>query len=65
MRKGAAPISAKLDGTNQMEYLQIFGAGIVVGALYGLIRVKSPAPPPMALVGLLGIVVGQAAMNTL
>ena len=30
-----------------------------VGVLYGLIRVKSPAPPIVALVGLLGMVLGE------
>jgi XapX domain-containing protein len=36
-----------------------FVAGLGVGALYGLIRVKSPAPPIVALLGLLGIVIGE------
>jgi XapX domain-containing protein len=35
----------------------IVGAG--VGLLYGLIRVKSPAPPIVALLGLLGMVIGE------
>jgi XapX domain-containing protein len=30
-----------------------------VGVLYGLIRVKSPAPPIVALLGLLGMVLGE------
>jgi XapX domain-containing protein len=33
--------------------------GIVVGVLYALLKVKSPAPPIVALVGLLGIVIGE------
>jgi XapX domain-containing protein len=36
-----------------------FAVGLFVGALYGLIRVKSPAPPIVALLGLLGMVVGE------
>ena len=36
-----------------------FVVGLGVGILYGLIRVKSPAPPIVALVGLLGIVLGE------
>jgi XapX domain-containing protein len=36
-----------------------FVVGLGVGALYGLIRVKSPAPPIVALLGLLGMVVGE------
>ena len=36
-----------------------FAVGLFVGVLYGLIRVKSPAPPIVALVGLLGMVLGE------
>jgi XapX domain-containing protein len=36
-----------------------FVVGLGVGVLYGLIRVKSPAPPIVALVGLLGMVIGE------
>jgi XapX domain-containing protein len=36
-----------------------FVAGVGVGVLYGLIRVKSPAPPIVALLGLLGMVLGE------
>jgi XapX domain-containing protein len=36
-----------------------FIVGLGVGALYGLIRVKSPASPIVALLGLLGMVLGE------
>jgi XapX domain-containing protein len=36
-----------------------FLVGLGVGAIYGLIRVKSPAPPIVALLGLLGMVLGE------
>ena len=36
-----------------------FVVGLGVGVLYGLLRVKSPAPPIIALVGLLGMVLGE------
>jgi XapX domain-containing protein len=36
-----------------------FAAGLIVGVAYGVIRVKSPAPPIVALIGLLGMVVGE------
>ncbi len=36
-----------------------FVVGLLVGVVYGLIRVKSPAPPIVALVGLLGMVFGE------
>ena len=36
-----------------------FLVGVGVGVIYGLIRVKSPAPPIIALLGLLGMVLGE------
>jgi XapX domain-containing protein len=36
-----------------------FVVGLLVGVLYGVIRVKSPAPPIVALLGLLGMVLGE------
>jgi XapX domain-containing protein len=38
-----------------------FAVGLLVGVVYGVIRVKSPAPPIIALVGLLGMVLGEQA----
>jgi XapX domain-containing protein len=43
-------------------YLISLGAGLLVGAIYGLLGVRSPAPPLVALVGLLGILVGEQAV---
>jgi XapX domain-containing protein len=40
-------------------YLFSLAAGLLVGAVYGLIHVRSPAPPVIALVGLLGILAGE------
>jgi XapX domain-containing protein len=40
-------------------YLLSLGAGLVVGIVYSLLNVRSPAPPVIALVGLLGILVGE------
>ena len=40
-----------------------FVVGLAVGVLYGLIRVKSPAPPIVALLGLLGMVLGEPAQH--
>src|SRR5258708_40166067 len=40
-------------------YLISLGAGLLVGVLYSLLNVRSPAPPLVALVGLLGILVGE------
>ena len=40
-------------------YLMSLGAGLLVGIIYALIDVRSPAPPIIALVGLFGILVGE------
>lgn len=41
-------------------YLFSFVLGCAVGVLYALFRVKSPAPPIIALLGLLGMVLGES-----
>ena len=43
-------------------YLLSLGAGLLVGVIYGLLNVRSPAPPVIALVGLLGILLGEQAV---
>ncbi|WP_186417298.1 XapX domain-containing protein [Bosea sp. CS1GBMeth4] len=40
-------------------YLVSLGAGLLVGIVYSLLNVRSPAPPAIALIGLLGILVGE------
>jgi XapX domain-containing protein len=40
-------------------YLISLGAGVLAGVLYGLINVRSPAPPAIALIGLLGMLIGE------
>ncbi len=40
-------------------YLLSLAAGLLVGVVYSLINVRSPAPPVVALVGLLGILIGE------
>jgi XapX domain-containing protein len=40
-------------------YLISLAAGLLVGAIYGLLNVRSPAPPVIALVGLLGMLLGE------
>ena len=40
-------------------YLLSLGAGLLVGVVYSLLNVRSPAPPVVALVGLLGILAGE------
>lgn len=45
------------------NYLASLLMGVAVGVAYGLIHVRSPAPPLVALVGLLGIVLGEQAVG--
>ncbi len=40
-------------------YALSLGIGILVGIIYALFQVRSPAPPVIALVGLLGILAGE------
>jgi XapX domain-containing protein len=40
-------------------YLLSLGAGLLVGVVYSLLNVRSPAPPVIALIGLLGILAGE------
>ena len=40
-------------------YIVSLALGILVGVIYALFRVRSPAPPIIALVGLLGILAGE------
>ena len=40
-------------------YVLSLAAGLLVGMIYGVLNVRSPAPPVIALVGLLGILIGE------
>jgi len=58
-RKEAPEIARVTEGSLEMKALLIsFVVGVLVGFAYGVIRV-SPAPPIVALVGLLGMVLGE------
>jgi XapX domain-containing protein len=41
------------------------GAGLLAGIVYSLLRVRSPAPPAIALVGLLGMLAGEAIVTAI
>ena len=43
-------------------YLLSLAAGLVVGVIYSLMNVRSPAPPLIALIGLFGMLVGEQAI---
>ena len=40
-------------------YIASLAVGLLVGVVYALFNVRSPAPPVIALVGLLGMLVGE------
>jgi XapX domain-containing protein len=40
-------------------YIVSLAAGLLVGLIYGLMQVRSPAPPAIALIGLLGMLAGE------
>ncbi|SFI53966.1 DUF1427 family protein [Caulobacter sp. UNC279MFTsu5.1] len=43
-------------------YLLSLGAGLLVGVIYALLGVRSPAPPAIALLGLMGMLLGEQAV---
>jgi XapX domain-containing protein len=40
-------------------YLVSLCVGMLVGIIYALLQVRSPAPPVIALIGLLGMLIGE------
>ncbi|MGA5454498.1 DUF1427 family protein [Streptomyces umbrinus] len=46
-------------------YLQALAAGVLVGVVYALLRVRSPAPPLYGLAGLAGMLVGHTLLGAL
>lgn len=40
-------------------YIVSLAVGVLVGLIYGFLDVRSPAPPIIALIGLLGILAGE------
>jgi|CZKU01.1.fsa_nt_gi XapX domain-containing protein len=48
-----------------LAYVGSLGIGLGVGVRYGLLRFRSPAPPLIALVGLLGMLAGEQAVSLL
>jgi len=45
-------------------YIISLAVGALVGLIYGLLNVRSPAPPAIALIGLLGMLVGEQIVPT-
>ena len=44
---------------HMLPYIISLAVGVLVGVIYGMLSVRSPAPPLIALAGLLGILVGE------
>lgn len=44
-------------------YAVSLGIGLLVGGLYAVLNTRSPAPPIIALLGLLGMLAGEAAVS--
>jgi XapX domain-containing protein len=44
-------------------YFVSLAVGVLVGLIYSILDVKSPAPPTIALVGLLGMLAGEHAIT--
>lgn len=42
-----------------MNYLISLAIGLLVGVLYGALDFRSPAPPAIALIGLMGMLLGE------
>jgi XapX domain-containing protein len=45
-------------------YLISLAVGMLVGVIYALLQVRSPAPPAIALIGLLGMLIGEQIVPT-
>ncbi|MGD0846429.1 XapX domain-containing protein [Bradyrhizobium sp.] len=45
------------------SYLASLILGAAVGVVYALVKVRSPAPPAIALLGLLGMLAGEQAVS--
>jgi XapX domain-containing protein len=45
------------------SYLASLILGVAVGVVYGLVKVRSPAPPAIALLGLLGMLTGEQVVS--
>ena len=43
-------------------YVVSLAVGVLVGCIYALLQVRSPAPPAIALIGLLGMLIGEQAV---
>ena len=61
MLQEGAPYTERinLQGAALMNYLISLAIGLFVGVIYGALDFRSPAPPAIALVGLMGMLLGE------
>ena len=61
MPAGGAPYTEPINphGAAPMNYLISLAIGLFVGVIYGALDFRSPAPPAIALVGLMGMLIGE------
>lgn len=61
MRSGWAHYTVPINqpGVTSMNYLASLAIGLLVGLIYGALDFRSPAPPAIALVGLMGMLLGE------
>jgi XapX domain-containing protein len=59
--KGYACVLSRVRRWSELvkTYVISLGAGVLVGVIYSLLAVRSPAPPVVALVGLAGMLIGE------
>ena len=48
-----------------MSFVAVFLAGLLAGVVYATVRVQAPAPPIVALLGLLGMYLSQHLVRML
>ena len=53
------PRPSQKRGKQMIAFLVSGAVGLLVGVIYGALSVKSPAPPVIALIGLLAILIGE------
>lgn len=44
-------------------YVISLGVGLLVGVIYAMLNTRSPAPPVIALMGLLGMLIGESVAS--
>ena len=65
LHEALTPVKAKFsahDTRRVCAYIFSLGVGDLVGIVYGLLNIRSPAPPVVPFVGLFGMLLGEHIM---